>query len=107
MLPSHRPRHRHRRSGIRRVWTAEVLVPDLDGRALASAWPILEESIWGLLGRKDLLSKKIYIMSCARRETRWRIRMRPQQSVLAVKLFWLPSRGRPPEAEYRRSQAFA
>src|ERR1700682_3531296 len=41
----HRPNGRHRRSGKRRVWTAEVL--DIDGRGRTSAWPILEDSFSG------------------------------------------------------------
>src|SRR5216684_524502 len=60
MLPSHQPRHRHRRWGIKRVWTAEVL--DVAGQGSPSAWPILEYSFWGSWGR-SAISKKMYIMS--------------------------------------------
>src|SRR4029077_13056210 len=62
---SHRQRHRHRRSGIGRVWTAEVL--DVDGRGRISPWSILEDSFWGSSGRRAI--KKMHITSYERERT--------------------------------------
>src|SRR3979490_1855024 len=53
----HRLKHRHRQSGIGRVWTAEVL--DVDRLGWTSAWPILEDSFWG--SQEGTLSGEIHM----------------------------------------------
>jgi len=46
---SRRPKHRHRRSGIRRVCTAQV--SEVVGQGGTLRWPIREDSFWDSEGR--------------------------------------------------------
>src|SRR5882762_8055187 len=57
---SHQPRHRHRRSGMRRVWAAEVL--EVAGRGRISPWSILEDSFWGSCGRPAIQENAHYVL---------------------------------------------